>query len=272
MNRYKFLLFLSLCCISFELSGQSKENRVIDLFILAGQSNAQGWKGDAKFYPADAKNLDSQILLNYTFIGESSSYGWISMQPQLGLFTLGHFGPEVMFSRKLKQHGYNPAIFKFCKGGSSLYGDWKRFGENGFTDQMFDSLSVAINDLSLQGYIVNIKGLIWIQGESDANSFRNAVEYENNLLDFINDFRSHFKQPCEIPIILGVDEQHPAVVEFPQVLIAQQNIADDDDSIEFTSMCGFKKSDSTHLTPEGLKRYGDYLCDSFMLLIESMRW
>ena len=25
----------------------------IDLFILAGQSNAQGWMGDAAYYPAD---------------------------------------------------------------------------------------------------------------------------------------------------------------------------------------------------------------------------
>lgn len=269
MNRYKFFLFFIIFLFNCELSGQNMDIKVIDLFILAGQSNAQGWRGDAEFYPSDSNNLDSQILLNYTFIGESSSNGWITMQPQLGLFPLGHFGPEVIFSRKIKQYGYNPAIFKFCKGGSSLYGDWKKFGENGYTDYMFDSLSVSINDLSLQGYKVNIKGLIWVQGESDANSYKNAIAYQNNLLNFINDFRNHFKQTYEIPIILGVDEQHPAVIEFPQVLIAQQNIAEDDDFIKFTSMYGFPKSDSTHLTPEGLIRYGDYLHESFILLIES---
>lgn len=270
MNRHKFLLFFfSVFLINCNQRGQNMESNMIDLFIWAGQSNAQGWKGNAEFYPSDSNNLDSQILLNYTFIGVSSSDGWITMQPQLGLFPLGHFGPEVTFSRKLKESGYNPAIFKFCKGGSSLYGDWKRLGESGYTDSMFDALSVSINDLSLQGYKVNIKGLIWIQGESDANSFTNAIEYENNLLNFINDFRNHFEQTSPIPIILGIDEQHPSVIQYPQVLIAHQNIAENDDFIKFTSMYGFPKADATHLTPDGLISHGDYLYESFMLLVES---
>lgn len=270
MSRNNFFLFLiSIFLSNYESRCQNMDSNEIDLFILAGQSNAQGWKGDADFYPPDLNNLDGQILFNYTFIGESSSNGWITMQPQFGLFPQGHFGPEVIFSRKIKEHGYNPAIFKFCKGGSSLYGDWKRFGENGFTDYMFNSLSVSIDDLSLQGYKVNVKGLIWIQGESDTNSYKNAIEYQNNLLNLVDDFRDHFGQKNKIPIILGVDEQHPGIIEFPQVLLAHQNIAEADDFIEFTSMYGFPKADSTHLTPEGLIRYGEYLYKTFILLIES---
>jgi hypothetical protein len=30
------------------------------------------------------------------------------MQAQEGLFPNGHFGPEVTFSRKLKEDGFNP--------------------------------------------------------------------------------------------------------------------------------------------------------------------
>ena len=67
-------------------SSFSQEN--IDLFIWAGQSNAQGSQGDANFYPTDPNNLDNSIRLNYTFINNSSSNGWITMQPQIGKFTL----------------------------------------------------------------------------------------------------------------------------------------------------------------------------------------
>ena len=53
-----------------------------DLFIWAGQSNAQGWMGDAKLYPADPDSLDQHIMLNYTFIDNTGSNGkWIQMGP-----------------------------------------------------------------------------------------------------------------------------------------------------------------------------------------------
>ncbi|MDD5707132.1 MAG: hypothetical protein PHR35_14510, partial [Kiritimatiellae bacterium] len=41
----------------------------IDLFILAGQSNAQGWMGNAAEYPADPQGLDGKIRLCWTSPG-----------------------------------------------------------------------------------------------------------------------------------------------------------------------------------------------------------
>jgi hypothetical protein len=49
------------------ISSNSFSEEPIDLFIWAGQSNAQGWEGDANFFPPDPDGLDSQIRLNYTF-------------------------------------------------------------------------------------------------------------------------------------------------------------------------------------------------------------
>jgi hypothetical protein len=43
-----------------------KAQETIDLFILAGQSNAQGWTGDAAQYPQEDIELDASILLNWT--------------------------------------------------------------------------------------------------------------------------------------------------------------------------------------------------------------
>jgi hypothetical protein len=60
------------------LTNCSVSQDTIDLFIWAGQSNAQGWQGDAEYYPSAPDNLDSQIRLNYTFIGSTRSHGWAS--------------------------------------------------------------------------------------------------------------------------------------------------------------------------------------------------
>ena len=260
------LFFLVIPCFGADIT----DSKTIDFFILAGQSNAVGWNGDAKYYPSDPNNLDSKILFNYTLIDNSNSNGWVNMQPQTGLFPLGHFGPEVSLARKLKESGYNPAIFKFCKGASSLYGDWKSSGENGYTDDMFLALKTSINYLIQKGYLVKIRCLIWIQGESDAISLINATSYQKNLLNFITMFRNEFKQNTIIPVILGVDKEHPFVVKFPQVFFAQQNIAKNDPTIISTSIRRFPKAGSVHLTPEGLVSHGEYIHERFIQLIEEI--
>ncbi len=138
MFRFKLLLVL----FFFAHAAIAGEN--IDFFIWAGQSNAQGWMGNAAEYPKDEKDLDNSILLNWTFYGKESSNGeWITMQPQTGRFPLGHFGPEVSFARELKKSVYNPAIFKYCLGATGLARDWKGPGEGGIYDHMVNDLKPA---------------------------------------------------------------------------------------------------------------------------------
>ena len=245
----------------------SFSQEVIDLFIWGGQSNAQGWQGDAAFYPADPNNYDSQIRLNYTFIGNSSSNGWITMQAQVGRFASGHFGSEVTFSRKLKEAGYNPAIFKYSLGGSSLWGNWLGPEDGGFYDDLVTNLNAAITDLENQGHTVNVRGVIWIQGESDADNATHANAFQSRLSIIINDMRNNVVNNISLPIILGVDEQHSFVVSQPAVLNAHQEIAENDSNIKFTSMYGLPKADATHLTPAGLITHGEQIFETFTLLL-----
>jgi hypothetical protein len=245
----------------------SFSQETIDLFIWTGQSNALGYSGDAAFYPADPNGLDSQIRFNWTYIDNSSSSDWETMQAQDGLFPLGHFGPEVTFSRELKKAGYNPAIFKFTKGDTSIYKNWKTPGKGGFYDDMITKLITAIAQLENLGHTVNIGGFIWIQGESDANNLVNANAYQTNLSSIINDLRNNVINNSKLPVILGVDEQFPYIVNQPAVLNAHQDIAEKDSSICFTSMYGLPKADATHLTPAGLETHGKQIFDTFSLLI-----
>ena len=257
------VLFIVLALTSCSLSQET-----IDLFIWAGQSNAQGWQGNADFYPPDPGGLDSQIKLNYTFVASTRSDGWIEMQPQEGRFASGHFGPEVTFARKLKEAGYNPAIFKYTRGSTSLHADWLAPGEGGYYDAMVADLDTAITDLESRGHRVIIRGVIWIQGESDAETYDLASAYETSLISIISDMRNNPVGNSALPIILGVDEQHFWVVDQPAVLDAQKSIAKNDDQIKFTSMLGLPKADGTHLTPAGLVTHGEQIFEAFEPLLD----
>ncbi|MCP4882226.1 MAG: T9SS type A sorting domain-containing protein [Flavobacteriales bacterium] len=241
----------------------------IDLFILAGQSNATGRKGDGAQYPSDPDNLDSKIKLNYEYIYSSKSTGWISMQTQNGFFPKGYFGPEVSFSRKLKKNGYNPRIFKYTRGSTSIYENWKTPGQGGLYEKMVKKLNHSIEELISQGYKVNLKGLIWIQGESDAENSTFARAYESNLSKIITDFRKNVAKNIKLPIILGVDEQHVFIKKNPEVLLAQKNIAKNDPNIKFTSMIGLQKSDGTHLSPSGLIEHGEIIYNAMNDLVNN---
>ncbi|WP_202927941.1 sialate O-acetylesterase [Cyclobacterium roseum] len=242
--------------------------KALDLFIWAGQSNAQGWMGDAANYPEEGKKLDESIFLNWTFVDNQSSGGnWVTMQPQQGRFPQGHFGPEVSFGRELKKLGYNPAIFKYTKGATGLARDWKSPGEGGIYDRMTEDLKSAIKKLEKKGFTVTVRGFIWIQGETDAGNENTAKEYQSNLREMIHDLRRNVINEPNLKIILGVDEQHPFVKERPLVVEAQKKLAAEDSTISFTSMKGLSKADATHLTPEGLVAHGKRIFDAYLSLL-----
>jgi hypothetical protein len=239
----------------------------IDLFILAGQSNAQGWQGNAAKYPADPQGVDGKIRLWWTSPGISSSGGkWVTMQKQGGRFPAGHFGLEVAFARKFKEAGGNPAIFKYTLGSTSLAGNWKQPGQGGMYDNMAKELAKAVEMLKTDGQTVKFRGFIWIQGESDAQNKPLALAYEERLKNLINNLRDKVTQTPEMPVILGVDEQHPWVVKNPEVITAQQNLAKSLKACAWTSLKELEKADSTHLTPAALVLHGERIYDAYVKL------
>jgi len=262
-------ILVTILLINFSLTLFSQET--IDLIIWAGQSNALGRQGDAADYPDDSNNLDNQIRFNWTVANGSNSGGWTTMQPQIGFFSDGHFGPEVTFSRRLVQEGYNPAIFKFTQGATSIFEDWLNPGNGGLYDNMITALNTAIIALENEGHTVNVRGMVWIQGESDSNSQAAASAYFNNLSLLLNDFKNNVVNNPNLPIILGVDEQYFNLTDHiqPEILNAHQDIALNNNNIKFTSMYGYPKADVTHLTPIGLIDHGENLFDSYQLLVSN---
>lgn len=238
----------------------------IDLFIMAGQSHMQGWCGDAAYYPHDPDGLDKKILLYWVTPDFSTSDGkWQNMAPQNGLYPKGHFGPEVTFARELLNSGYNPAILKFSRGGTSLASDWKTPNEEGLYDQMASEFNKAVSLLS-KTYSIKVRAFIWLQGESDANeSFSHSYYSRLDLL--INHIRNELVKNTDLPILLGLDESNKQVKRYPLVLISQKKLAQRK-NIRFVSMIGLDKFDQTHLSPEAIQEHGIRLFNVYKSLTQ----
>ena len=236
-----------------------------ELVVVAGQSNAQGWKGDACRYPKGPPEIDRSIPMYYASPGVGSSGGkWLGLGPQQGLFKRGHFGPEITFARKLVANGRRPAIFKFALGGTQLEDRWKRPGQGGLYDQMVRELDKARREFGKSGHRLVFGGLIWIQGESDAMDAGSAARYQENLTVLLNDFRSKVAGNPRLPVVLGVDEQHKFVVRRPIIVETQKSLANADPKIVFTTMHHLRKADGTHLTPKALAEHGKRLASAYL--------
>lgn len=239
----------------------------IDLHVMGGQSNMQGWRSDARYYPADPRHLDSTIPFYYEAVDyASTNHQWETLHSQGGHFALGHFGPEVTFARSIKNYGFKPAIFKFSFGSSSLETVWKGPGQGGLYDRMIRELQHSIKLLQQQGHQVTIRSFTWIQGETDAGSDDLANRYYYNLCRLLHHFRHNIARNPRLPVILGVDEQHPLVKQRPQVVAAQQKLAAEDANTAYTSMLGLEKSDVTHLTANGVIQHGNRLFKAYLQL------
>lgn len=250
-------LALLLTMVAIGVTTRWEDNGTVNLYVIAGQSNAQGFAGNAEAYPRDPDDLDPKIPFFYESPGVGGSNGrWISLSPQKGLFPKGYFGPEVSFARTLKAHGSNPAIFKFTLYSTSLAGQWKAPGEGGLYDAMCRELTSAIQKLESLGRRVKLVGLIWIQGESDAETDEMSARYYDELSLLIRDFREKFGVP-DLQVVLGVDEQHPWVTKRNAVVAAQKRLDAAEELIVFCSMIGLEKSDTSHLTPTALIKHGE---------------
>ena len=224
----------------------------------------QGWRSDAASYPADPHKLDKRIPFYFKAIHYGSTQKqWETLRPQAGHFKSGHFGPEVSFARALLKTKLHPAIFKFSSGGTSIKTDWKAPGKKGLYDDMVTNLKIAIDELEAQGHTVTPRAIIWIQGETDANTEELASEYYWHLKKMLHHLRNNVLRLPKIPVILSVDEQHPRVQVNPQVVDAQLQLAMEDNTISFVSMMGLEKYDVTHLTARGTVQQGKRIYKSF---------
>jgi lysophospholipase L1-like esterase len=181
----------------------------VRVFLQGGQSNADG-RADATGQPSYP---DIDFYYNTNHIHD---VGVVEKLTTLfpGASRDRNLGPEISFGRRLADilgcdaTNTRLAIIKHAEGGTSLYNNWKAGGDGTTTGDGNEYITfqqtVANGMAALSNKYPNaqisIEGMVWMQGETDAQNGQGA-RYFNNLTNFITDVRATFKPG--LPFVIG---------------------------------------------------------------------
>lgn len=214
------VLLLSLC-VFLGVAGTGKtvsadvETAEIDVYFLAGQSNAAGYTTNNRslFLQLDERYVNGFDDVLYYGTADKSAFTTLS-PVKSGMGSNERVGPELGMAYQLSasNEGKKAVIIKYAVGGSYLYdnatanvtanyGTWtppsiitenggKKHSNSGKLYSTF--LSVAgsgLTALEAEGYTPVIKGMAWMQGCAESESAGQATAYAHHLTAFISDIR-----------------------------------------------------------------------------------
>lgn len=230
-----------------DTTGQSAAQKPIDIYIIAGQSNACGYTkidetvlaelwdkykvGDENVLYAGRAEYTSNV--NTPQVSTlANEVQWTTAKAGQGK-TTSQMGAEVGMAKILSEEYYTgnktAGIIKLAHGGTSLIGGtggenatngnwvppsyaeskgWSYDGiHGGLYRALLKQVEKNISELREQGYDnICIKGVFWMQGESDSTN--QPIYYEKAFKCLVNDLRRDLgeinnEDLSELPIMIG---------------------------------------------------------------------
>ena len=296
---------LMLAAISAVSCTAESETKTYKLYFLGGQSNMVGY-GNVDKLPSELdRGIDRVMIFRGRPAYDGKSNGgegvWAPLTPGYGhgFSTDGRsivlsdlFGPELSFGASLSsaQPDASIAIVKYALGGSGLesgvgLGSWHPTDKNGHGINQFDhalrTLHNAFSERDIDGDGIRDRlvpaGIIWMQGESDANvDLEIAKAYEENLAHLVESLRIALRDD-NLPIVIGkITDSGMAddgsVMDFIEsVQLGQAAFATSDrcaDLVTVTDGLNYR-DDAWHYDTEGFILLGEAFADSILRLEES---
>ena len=220
-------------------AGQAGKSPV-KVFILAGQSNMEGQgvvdldheryynggKGNLEHVMRHAANPQLYAHLKDAkgnWVVRNDVWMWYKTEKSglkkgglgLGYTVYGgkhHFGPELQLGHVIGDLLDNQVLLiKTAWGGKSLYKDFRPPSSGGqlgpyYTKMLAEvrealaGLKKHIPDYDGRGY--QLAGFVWFQGWNDMCTPPAVPEYEQNLVNLIEDLRKELKAP-NLPVVIG---------------------------------------------------------------------
>lgn len=184
-----------------------------DLFLLIGQSNADGRGGNKSLPEELAKPSPDHILFYHN--GFATTPDWMALVPGYSVrrptpttLPSGNFGMEMSFAPAITEAfpGMKVAIIKAARGNTNLSFHWNPGTDPNSLEKeakpgpcyrtALDAVNMAIAKLPPGQH--RWRGILWHQGESDAGD-RN---YDKSVGRLINRLRQDLKTP-DLPFVLG---------------------------------------------------------------------
>lgn len=213
---------------------QEKTRAKVRVFVLAGQSNMQGY-GTIDDPENDPGSLTDVIQNDpggkWSGIGEPGQ--WKTLEHAFLYFerngetirsnvTVGQgayadlIGPELMFAHQLDEYYEDPVlIIKTAWGGKSLAEDFRPPSAGGTTGEFYtamirtvkevtENLGTEFPDIGITDF--RISGFAWFQGWNDGASDDFLNEYESNLYHLVHDVRDDLGVP-DLPFVIASSGQ-----------------------------------------------------------------
>ena len=190
------------------------------VFLMGGQSNMAGLGGFPNDTPQPGYGADKPLPAPYDAIQTDVNFWnysgtllpnpwnsnginnpsvgtkWVALQNGFGWEPV-EFGPEVSFGYKLHSLLPNDEIYlvKLGVNGSDLANSWNPNGTGGNYNLFKSRVNAALANLTAAGKSPTVAGMVWMQGEGDAQSPAMYSAYETNLTNLITHVRTDFHAP-----------------------------------------------------------------------------
>lgn len=291
----------------------NKKEEVIDLYLIAGQSNGAGFSALPEAFKT-SDPLFTQGYSNILYSGNSAAtYGGGKVQYLPRVVTLqktiaglgkdaSYFGPELGMAKALSAYynaesGEKAGIIKYAAGGTNLSdvtggrypaaGNWASpsyLKENGAKGALsgglyrnfIEQVQTSIAEYEAKGYTVAIKGLFWMQGESDSKLSGITSTYPHMFECLVQDMRKDLGKMTgtnlsALPILVGEisDAYNIRHLETSAAFIAMQNrMANAMEHVYIVHSgvfgVGTDASDASHWTPDDMLTIGQMVGTQFL--------
>ena len=230
--------------------GQAAD-KPLKVLIFAGQSNMLGKRGVVESLPGELQGKQKDVL--FWDAGEWKPY-------TAGLGQKGGFGPEVSCGLALaKALGEPVGMIKHSVGGTNLANQWNP--EN--AKSLYHGLKAKV-EAAAKSRAIDVVGMFWMQGESDATNLKMAEPYAKNLDAFIARCREDFESP-EMSFICGrVNSMTERFVGIDTVRKAQEQKRDHYGWVDLDDLP--KVADKVHYDTPGTAEMGRLFAKEFLTL------
>lgn len=176
----------------------------LNVYVCAGQSNMAGG-GTKAGLPAELQAVQTNV---FVFNGAD----WDAMEP-----TATGVGPEISFAYEMQKVLNKPiGIIMHAVGGTSLATNWNPEIAANLYAELTDKVNAA-----RQSKKMNVKGMIWMQGENDSRYLDMATAYSHNLTNLILAARTDFNSPS-MPFVAGRVNPPVSIYKYVDLVRAAQ--------------------------------------------------
>lgn len=258
----RVLMLASIVIFLVSPSVSAESGKTVKVFFLGGQSNMLGKGG---------KTTDLPFYYKYPLptvqIWGVKTKQWKPLSPE------GRsFGPELSFGHAISKAFPNDDIrlVKYAANGTALYNDWAPTKGAQYVSFMGTVMN-ALGDLRSNNIEFEIAGMLWLQGESDAQE-KKGEDYKKNLLAFIKRMRTEFDKSKMPFVIARVRDFYGKGAQAQMVRDAQVEVADKTESVSWfdTDDCG-QLIKGGHYTSAGLIKIGKKFAEQFDDMINTTK-